>query len=93
MCCILTAAPWGLSTTRSTPRCIVAWAIADPPGGAEQVVLSDYRLILGLERKVAGGLSSRVEVGYVFGRRIQYSSGTPDFYPTDTVMLRGGLTY
>ena len=68
-----------------------AWAIAG--GIAEQVVLSDYRLILGLERKVAGGLSSRVEAGYVFGRRIQYSSDRPDFYPTDTVMFRGGLTY
>ncbi len=70
-----------------------AWAIAGPGGIAEQVVLSDYRLILGLERKVAGGLSSRVEVGYVFGRRIRYSDGQPDFYPTDTVMFRGGLTY
>lgn len=69
-----------------------AWAIA-AAGGPTQVVLSDYRLILGLERKVIGGLSSRVEIGYVFGRRIRYSNGTPDFYPTDTVMLRGGLTY
>ena len=46
-----------------------------------------------MERKVIGGLSSRVEVGYVFGRRIRYTSDTPDFYPTDTVMFRGGLTY
>ncbi len=70
-----------------------AWAITRADGSDDQVVLSDYRFILGLERKVLGGLSSRVEVGYVFGRRIRYSSGTPDFYPTDTVMLRGGLTY
>ncbi len=70
-----------------------AWATAGPLGTPEQVVLSDYRLILGLERKVAGGLNSRVEVGFVFGRRIQYTDGRPDFYPTDTVMFRGGLTY
>ncbi|MCE5268634.1 MAG: DUF6268 family outer membrane beta-barrel protein [Planctomycetaceae bacterium] len=70
-----------------------AWAVAGPGGVAEQVMLSDYRLILGVEQKVAGGLSSRVEVGYVFGRHIKYTGPEPDFYPTDTVMFRGGLTY
>ena len=58
-----------------------------------QVVLSDYRLVVGAERKVAGGLSAHFEVGYVFGRRIRYSNDTPDFRPADTVMVRGGLTY
>jgi hypothetical protein len=70
-----------------------AWAIRRTDGSNDLVVLSDYRLVLGVERKVTGGLSSRVEIGYVFGRRIKYRSDTPDFHPTDTVMLRGGLTY
>ena len=70
-----------------------AWAIRRSDGSDDVVVLSDYRLILGVERKVAGGLSSRLEVGYVFGRRIRFRSDTPDFHPTDTIMLRGGLTY
>ncbi|MBU4398849.1 MAG: hypothetical protein KKE86_05870 [Planctomycetes bacterium] len=70
-----------------------AWAIRRADGSDDQVVLSDYRVILGLERKVSGGLSSRFEVGYVFSRRIRYTSGTPEYRPTDTVMLRGGLTY
>jgi hypothetical protein len=70
-----------------------AWAIRRADGRDDQVVLSDYRAILGVERKVLGGVSSRFEIGYVFGRRIRYSSDTPDFHPTDTVMLRGGLTY
>jgi hypothetical protein len=70
-----------------------AWAIRRTDGSNDQVVLSDYRAILGLERKVIGGLSSRVEVGYVFSRRIRYTSGSPEFRPTNTVMLRGGLTY
>jgi hypothetical protein len=70
-----------------------AWAIRQSDGTNSQVMLRDYRLILGLERKVLGGLSSRFEVGYVFGRRIRYTSDTPDFHPSDTVMLRGGLTY
>lgn len=70
-----------------------AWAVAGANGKAEQVILSDYRLVVGLERKVTGGLSSRVEVGYVFNRKIKYTGGEPDFHPTDTVMFRGGLTY
>ncbi len=70
-----------------------AWAIKRSDGSDDVVVLSDYRIILGLERNVSGGVSSRFEVGYVFGRRIRYSSDTPDFHPTPTVLLRGGLTY
>ncbi len=70
-----------------------AWAMQQTNGTDCQVSLRDYRFILGLERKVLGGLNSRFEVGYVFGRRIRYTSGTPDFHPSDTVMLRGGLTY
>ncbi len=70
-----------------------AWAIKGADGRADQVVLSDYRLILGVEQKVLAGLSSRVELGYVFGRRIRYSSELPDFHPADTVMARGGLSY
>jgi hypothetical protein len=70
-----------------------AWAIRRTDGSNDLVVLSDYRVILGLERKVLSGVSSRFEIGYVFGRRIRYSSDTPNFYPTDTILLRGGLTY
>jgi hypothetical protein len=53
----------------------------------------DYRVMLGLERKVYYGLSSRFEVGYVFGRRLEFQSGLPDITPTDTVLLRGSLSY
>ena len=70
-----------------------AWAIRRSDGSDDLVVLSDYRLVLGMERKVLGGLSSHFEIGYVFGRRIRYRSDTPDFRPTDTVMLRGGVMY
>lgn len=70
-----------------------AWAIEQNDGTNCQVSLRDYRVILGVERKVLGGLSSRIEIGYVFGRRIRYTNDTPDFFPSDTVMVRGGLTY
>jgi hypothetical protein len=70
-----------------------AWAIAHGNGDNDLLVLSDDRLILGLERKIRGGLSTRVEIGYVFSRRIRFNSDIPDFYPEDTVLLRGGLMY
>ncbi|MEN6557392.1 MAG: hypothetical protein ABFC54_04345, partial [Thermoguttaceae bacterium] len=70
-----------------------AWAIRRSDGTDDQVVLSDYRLIVGVERKVLGSLSARIEAGSGFGRRIRYSSDTPEDWPPDTVLLRGGLTY
>ncbi len=70
-----------------------AWAIALTGGGNDILLLRDYRIIFGVERKVIGGLDARLEMGYVFGRKIQYTGATPDFEPTNTVMLRGGLTY
>jgi hypothetical protein len=69
------------------------WAIRRSDGTNDQVVLSDYRIVLGMERKVLGALSSRVEVGYVFGRRVKYASDTPGMHPTEAIMFRAGLTY
>ena len=48
---------------------------------------------MGYERKVAGGLTRRFEVGYVFGREVEYDSATPDASLDDTLFLRTGLTY
>jgi hypothetical protein len=70
-----------------------AWAIAHANGSTDLVDIRDYRLIFGLERKTYGGLTANVEVGYVFGRRISFNSDIPDFYPEDTVLLRGGMMY
>ncbi len=70
-----------------------AWAFRRTDGLDDQLFLRDYRLILGLERKTLGGLTSHFEVGYVFGRRVRYAGNTPDFFPTDTVMLRAGMSY
>jgi len=69
------------------------WAIVRASGADDVATLRDYRVILGLERKVVGGVSGRVEVGYVFGRVLEYASATPDFRPDDTVMLRLGAAY
>jgi hypothetical protein len=66
------------------------------PGAPEQdvIIWRDYRLYYGLERKTAGGLNSRFEVGYVFGRRIEFiHGGDADFEPDGTLLLRAGVSY
>jgi hypothetical protein len=70
-----------------------AWAFARSDGQPDLVDFSDYRLYLGMERKVPGGLDARFEIGYVFSRKILYQSRSADFHPNDTLMLRGGVSY
>jgi len=69
------------------------WAVRRADGSDDLVNYRDWRVILGVERKVIHGLDTRLEVAYVFGREIQYRSATPDFTPHGTVMVRGGVTY
>jgi hypothetical protein len=51
------------------------------------------RVNLGLESLLARDWKGHLEVGYVFGRRINFTSDTPDVKLPDTVMLRAGLCY
>ena len=69
------------------------WSVERSSGARDLVTARDYRFLLGLERKTAAGLSHHFEVGYVFSRNIEYGSGTPDFQPDDTLLLRLGLRY
>ncbi len=70
-----------------------AWAIARANGDNDVFNYRDFRITLGVEHKSIRGLDGRIEAGYVFGRKIQYASATPDIEPTSTVMLRAGVTY
>ena len=62
-------------------------------GATDTITLRDYRLLYGVERRKPGGVKGRVEVGYVFGRTVEYDSGTPDFDAEDAFLLRGGISY
>ena len=70
-----------------------AWAIRRAGAIDDFITYHDYRILLGVERKRIGGFSARIEVGYVFGRKLQYDGRTPDVEPDDTLLVRGGLTY
>jgi hypothetical protein len=55
--------------------------------------LSDYRILVGTEGRRFGGISTRLEAGIVFGRSVEYASGTPQFEPDETFLLRAELSY
>ncbi len=68
------------------------WQV-DRAGTPESLDYTDLRVILGLESVHATGLRGRVEVGYVFSRRVNVANAGPDYNPADTIMLRAGLRY
>jgi len=70
-----------------------SYAIERTPGTTEKITLRDYRAYLGLERKLNGGAGFRIEIGFVWGRVIEFASGLPDVKADDTAMLRGGITF
>jgi len=70
------------------------WSIERPATKTLDLLTSrDYRVMLGYERKIIGGFSRRFEVGYVFGRELEFGSATPDVSLDDTLMVRAGFTY
>jgi hypothetical protein len=70
------------------------WAIGRADGTDDVVDITDYRITAGVERKSIDYLvGMRLEVGSVFGREIEYQSGTASFEPGDTLLVRGGFFY
>ena len=69
------------------------WAIRHSDGTSDLMSYSDWRLFLGLENRTIAGLSSHIEIGYVFHRRIHLSSTGNDVDVGDTLMARAGVNY
>jgi hypothetical protein len=69
------------------------WAVRRSDGTLDKAEYRDTRLLLGIERKVFGGLSGRLELGYVFTRKLRYTSGQGEFQPRDAVLVRAGVDY
>ena len=64
------------------------------PGQTDQVNYNDIRVAIGLEFKRLDRLSGLVEIGGAFDRQLVYTSNSPTFYyPSNTIFLRGELTY
>lgn len=69
------------------------WAIDHEGGIPDKMTYADLRLLVGWQRKTPAGLQGRLELGWVFDRSIEFTSGRPGFNPDDTLMLRGELSF
>lgn len=71
------------------------WAMESTTGRDQIIVIRDYRLLAGWERRPADlGMSWRVEAGWVTGRQVEYYlSDTPWLKPSDTFAVRAGVWY
>ena len=71
-----------------------AWAFEQSDGDPDVLAYRDWRAIIGLERKIIGGISSRIELGYVFNRDIKVASISGDDISLDSsLLLRTGISY
>ncbi|HUG90651.1 MAG TPA: hypothetical protein VML55_07455 [Planctomycetaceae bacterium] len=70
-----------------------SWAIERVWGASDVATYSDVRLVAGLLNNYSDGQSWRAEIGYVFGRWLDYDSGLGNYDPDDTLMLRFGFLY
>lgn len=69
------------------------WAIEQDDGTPDMFAYRDWRLMLGLERKIIGGLSSRFELGYIFSREFKLASDGAEIELDDSLLLRTGIVY
>jgi hypothetical protein len=69
------------------------WAFEQNDGTPDMLAYRDFRIILGLERKIIGGLSHRIEAGYVFDREIKLASDGDEVDMDDSFLFRAGVVY
>jgi hypothetical protein len=71
-----------------------SWAFQQSDGDTDVLAYRDYRVILGFERKIVGGLSHRLELGYVFNRDMKIASVSGDEIGLgSTLLARVGFSY
>ncbi len=69
-----------------------SWAIARPILRENVATYRDLRVCVGLE-SVYGGGQGAIEIGYVFDRQLEYTSGAGDMQLDDALMLRLVTTF
>jgi hypothetical protein len=69
------------------------WALRRVSGLNDVATLSDYRLMIGYERKWTSGRNWLIEAGYVFSRRLEYTSQLGDTDLPSTALVRLGVTF
>ncbi len=69
------------------------YAVERPLGFDDEMTFRDFRFILGMERKTDSGIKGFAEIGYVFGRKVEFDIDTADYSPDDTLMLGVGCSF
>jgi hypothetical protein len=70
------------------------WAIQRTSGRGDTATLTEYRLIWGSEAIAKDdGIASFGEIGWFFGRDLEYRSGLGSFQPHDAFMFRMGRRF
>ncbi len=69
------------------------WAVQRASGVNDVATLQDYKLLLGVERKWDTVKSWWFEAGYVFSRRVEYTSGVGDQDLAASGVVRAGLSF
>lgn len=70
-----------------------SWSIERANGHRDVATYRDLRLCLGYETLLPSGIAFQAETGWVFSRKLMYASGTPDFTPNDTFLIRVGVNF
>ena len=79
-----------------------SWAYERSTGVDDVVTYRSWRILLGLnsapaqdglQRGPARGLRTHAEIGYAFGRRLEFDSNAPDFKPQDSAFFSLGVSY
>ena len=70
-----------------------SWAIDRANGTPDVATISDLRLIVGIEQINHEASRWLLETGFVFNRKLEYSSGIGDTDQDPTAMLRAGIVF
>ncbi len=69
------------------------WGIRRTGGNDDEMTYRDFRAFVGWETLSAPGDHLRLELGYVFGRKLEFTSNVGDDRLSDTVMCRASLGF
>jgi len=69
------------------------WQVLRNSGESDELRYNDFRLVVGLESRHEQRGTSFLEVGYVFGRDLEFESGRGDRSLDDTVSLSAGFRW
>lgn len=69
------------------------WSVLRTSGLDDELTLRDFRVSAGFERVVDGGTGFNVELGYVFGRKLEYEVTGDELSFRNSFVLETGLSF